>query len=108
MVDLNNAEAPHSGRHAIKLTAADKEGSVHFFHGTSDQGAGRAPVDLSRYRAIEFWIKGTANDVWVKIGHPVFDKNAFTQMHLEGVAGEYRRVRRWRSRRRRPRSTPCS
>ncbi len=90
-VDLNNAEAPHSGRLAIKLTAADREGTVSFFHGSGDQGDSRSPVDLSRYRAIEFWIKGTAPDVWLKIGHPVFDKNAFNQMHLEGVTGAYRR-----------------
>ena len=89
-VDLRNTESPHSGEYAIKLHATTKDGMIYFFAGTSDHGDGRRPVDLSPYKRIEFWMRGTPERAWVKIGHPVFDK-AFTQTHMDGVTQEYKR-----------------
>ena len=89
-VDMRNAESPHSGKYAIKLHSAGKDGMIYFFAGTSDNGDGRKPVDLSGYEEVEFWMKSTADGIWAKVGHPVFD-HAFNQVRLTGVTGEYQR-----------------
>jgi len=89
-VDLQNTESPHSGKYAIKIKGGSNEGMVYFLAGTSDNDAGREPVNLSKYSAIEFWVKGDMDVAWVKIGHPVFDL-AFTQTQVTGITGEYKR-----------------
>jgi len=90
LVDTKHEGDAHSGRYAIKLTAGEKGGSAYFFAGTSDHGDGRVPLDLTQYQRLEFWMKGTSPDAWIKIGHPVFDK-AFHQVHLEGITTQYQR-----------------
>ena len=87
--DLRNAESPHGGKFAMKLSAGEKDASIYFFNGPGDQGDRRRPVDLRAYDAIELWMKGDADSVWVKVGHPVFDK-AFAQSRLDGIGAEYR------------------
>lgn len=90
-IDFSNTESPHSGQRAIKLTAPHGDGGLALFAGTESNGSGRQPVDLSPYKQVEFWIKGDCESVWIKIGHPVFDKNAFTQTNLKGITGQYQR-----------------
>ena len=90
-VDFRNTESPHSGKYAIKLQAGDSDGSLYLFAGTSDNGAGRAPVDLSRFSKLEFWMKGTTDTAWLKIGHPVYDDGGFHLEHLQGITGQYQR-----------------
>jgi endoglucanase Acf2 len=90
-VDLRNTESPHSGQYAIKLRAPQQDGTVYFFAGTSDHGEGRKPVDLSAYKQVEFWLKGSTDRIWIKVGHPVFDKQAFTQTNQGGITQQYQR-----------------
>ncbi|HEX8341218.1 MAG TPA: glycosyl hydrolase [Tepidisphaeraceae bacterium] len=92
VVDPANAESPRGGTYAIKITAGDQPGNVTFSNGPSDHGEGRRPVDFSAYDTLELWIKGDAPDVYVKIGHPVFDNKAFEQTHVQSVTSEYSRV----------------
>jgi hypothetical protein len=87
-VDLQNAEQPHSGKFAIKISTGDKEGTVYFFAGRSDHGDERKPIDLTGYDRLEFFVKGDAPDLWVKIGHPAFDK-AFHQEQIHKVSPKY-------------------
>lgn len=90
-IDFGNTEAPHTGKRAIKLKAGREEGAIALFNGPGNQGNDRQPVDLSKYRQVEYWIKGDCDAVWVKIGHPVFDKNAFNQTHQKGITSKYQR-----------------
>ena len=90
-VDMHNAESPHSGKYAIKISAKDHEGMLYLFAGTSDHAPGRSPLDLSGYKSLEFWIKGDEDNAWIKIGHPVFDNKAFHLEHITGITNQYRR-----------------
>ena len=90
-VDFSNAESPHTGQRAMKLTTQEHDGGLALFNGPDNQGSGRQPVDLTNYRQVEFWIKGNCDAVWIKVGHPVFDNKAFTQTHLKGVTDKYQR-----------------
>ncbi len=90
-IDWANAESPHTGQRAIKLTTRDKEGALALFNGSDNRGSGRQPVDLMKYRQVECWIKGTCDSLWIKIGHPVFDNKAFNQTHVQGVTQTYKR-----------------
>lgn len=89
-VDMLNTENPCDGKHAIKLAGTKGEGMLYLFAGTKDNGEGRTPIDLTEYESITFDLCGSAKEVWVKIGHPVFDKDAFGLHRLTDISQQYK------------------
>ncbi|HAI11796.1 MAG TPA: hypothetical protein DCM28_08825 [Phycisphaerales bacterium] len=89
-VEMLSTENPSGGKHSIKLTGTQGEGMLYLFAGTSDHGEGRKPIDLSDYDAIAFDLCGSAKEVWIKIGHPVFDKDAFGLHRLDDIGLLYK------------------
>ncbi len=90
-VDFRHQDTPFSGRYAMRLDGGEKGGSLYLFRGAKDHGDERRGVDLSSYDRVTFHARGNVSELWIKVGHPVFDgPAAFAQTRITNVGPEYR------------------